>query len=383
VSRTSRPEHADAGLLGVPGSRGRLSTPALVLDLDALERNVAKMAAHCRSARIGLRPHTKTHKSAAIARLQIEAGAAGVCCAKTSEAEALAAGGIDDILVTSPVVAPRAIDRLVALAKQVSRLSVVADSERGVALLARAAMDVGVTIDALVDVDVGTMRTGVANAERAVALARTIAAQPRLRFRGLQGYAGHVMHIAGHENRAGAARDALDALARARDAVLAAGFAIPVLTGGGTGTFDIDPAHGALTELQAGSYVFMDREYEEIGFAGGTPPFERSLFVHTTVISANHAGLCTTDAGFKAFATDGPKPGVHSGAPSGSAYVFMGDEHGAVIFGSQDDSLEVGALVVCTPPHCDPTVNLYDVYHCVRGDTLVDLWPVDARGCGI
>jgi D-serine deaminase-like pyridoxal phosphate-dependent protein len=373
----------DRALVGKPGSRWHLPTPSLVLDLDALESNVARMAEHARNSGIALRPHTKTHKSADIARLQIRAGAIGVCCAKVSEAEVMAAGGLQSILITSPIVAEPAIERLVALAANVGDLIAVADSPACVDHIAAEAERAGVRIALLVDVDVGTNRTGVTRAEAAVSLAARIAGYDSLIYAGLQAYAGHVMHLERYEGRREASLDALARLAAIRDAVSATGLQPKIVSGGGTGTFDIDPAVRLLTELQAGSYVFMDREYEDIEYREGVPPFARSLFVHTTVISANHAGFCTTDAGFKAFATDGPKPVIHSGAPEGSSYVFMGDEHGAVLLPGGAEMLPLGALVVCTPPHCDPTVNLYDRYYCVRGDALVDIWPVSARGCSV
>jgi D-serine deaminase-like pyridoxal phosphate-dependent protein len=358
-----------------------LATPAIVIDAEVLRRNLRRMADYTRDRGLKLRPHTKTHKSADIARLQARAGAVGVCCAKISEAEVMAAGGLGSILVTSPIVAEPAIERLVALAANSSELIAVVDSPSSVDQIAAAAERAGARVALLVDVDVGTNRTGVTRAESAVSLAARIAGYESLVYAGLQAYAGHVMHLERFEGRRDASLDALARLAVIRDAVAATGLAPKIVSGGGTGTFDIDPAARILTELQAGSYVFMDREYEEIEHRGGSPPFERSLFVHTTVISANHAGFCTTDAGFKAFATDGPKPAIHSGAPAGSSYVFMGDEHGAVLLPSGAQMLALGALVVCTPPHCDPTVNLYDRYYCVRGDVLVDVWPVGARGC--
>jgi 3-hydroxy-D-aspartate aldolase len=370
----------NASLIGQPGSRDRLQTPALVLDLDGFERNVADMARHCEKNEIGLRPHTKTHKSVAIARAQMAAGAVGVCCAKLGEAEVMAAGGLESILITSPVVTPGAIERLVALDARAPKLLCVVDHAGVAEELARAARRAGRVLGLLVDLNVGTFRTGLRVGSEAYALAEQIAESPDLELCGLQAYAGHLMHIESYEERREKSLAAMAEMLRARDEIEKRGHPIGIMTGGGTGTYDIDPQAGVLSDLQGGSYVFMDVEYNAVPTESGPIPFETTLWVQTTVISANNRGLCTTDAGFKSFATDGPKPQIRSGAPEGSSYIFMGDEHGGVLFGDKEQRLEVGSVLRCTTPHCDPTVNLYDVYHCVRGDTLVDIWPIDARG---
>ncbi len=371
----------DGGLLGVEGGRWRVSTPALVIDLDALERNIQAMADHCRSSGVSLRPHAKTHKSVEVARRQIAAGAIGQCCAKLGEAEVLADGGVGGLLITSPIIAPASIQRLIALNARVADLMLVVDSPRSVDALALAARGAGQTLNLVVDIDLGLHRTGVASVDDALALARRIADQPALAFAGIQGYAGHLMHKPDRAERRARSLEAVDVLARTRDRLSQIGLAPGVITGGGTGTFDIDPAAGVLTELQAGSYVFMDRDYNDVWSAGGdAPPFETSLSVQTTVVSANSEGLVTTDAGFKAFATDAGPPRIVSGAPAGAAYFFFGDEHGGVRFAGADAAPALGAVIACVPPHCDPTVNLYDVYHVARGDTLVGLWPIEARG---
>ncbi|MBY0562790.1 MAG: DSD1 family PLP-dependent enzyme [Hyphomonadaceae bacterium] len=366
-------------LIDRQGSRRALNTPVLVIDRVALERNIATMAGFARSAGVALRPHAKTHKSAEIARLQIAAGAVGVCCAKLGEAEALAAAGIDGILITSPVVTPQAIARLVALHARMGDLSVVADNPDNVDALAAAARGAARPLAVLVDVDPGIRRTGVASPQAAAALALRIAASDALRFGGVQFYCGAQQHIAGFAERRAAIAERTEYLSGVVGALTEAGLAPPLVTGGGTGTHRIDVELGVLTELQVGSYVFMDRQYHDCELADGADqPYETSLFIDAHVISANAPGMGTIDAGYKAMATDGGTPTIAAGAPEGAAFFFMGDEHGAVL--AAGHAFRIGDRVTLTAPHCDPTVNLYDAYHVVRGETLIDIWPVTARG---
>jgi len=371
---------ANAHLVGVPGGRWRLNTPSLILDLDQLEENIAAMARLCEGRNIALRPHSKTHKSVEIARRQLSAGAIGICCAKLGEAEVLAAGGIGSILITSPVVTEEGGRRLAALNRLCPDLMIVIDNVAAMDLLAGAGAASGRPLKLLIDLDVGQYRTGIVPGEGALALAAAIAARTDLILAGIQGYAGHLMHLDNRSERETGTRAVMSELARMRAALEARGFGCPIVTGGGTGTFDLDPDAGVLTELQAGSYVFMDVQYDEVWEAeGARTPFATSLFVQTTVISASHPGAATTDAGLKAFATDAGPPRVVAGAPAGTAYVFRGDEQGGLQLDA-GEALAIGATITCAVPHCDPTVNLYDHYHVVRGDMLVDIWPVDARG---
>lgn len=372
----------NVSLIGSPGSRDELTTPALVLDLDALERNIRAMADHCRGAWLSLRPHAKTHKSVRIAKLQIEAGAVGICCATIGEAEVMVRAGIAGVLVTSPVVQPAKIGRLVALNSTAKDLAVVVDNARNAVELGVAAESLRRPLRVVVDFDVGLGRTGVAGLEEGVRLARIIRDCRGIEFAGVQAYAGHLQHIAGYPQRKDAASEQLRRLTEFVGALEREGMKPPIVTGGGTGTADIDPHAGIYTELQAGSYTVMDVDYEtvELGQSGRRLAFEPALFVRTTVVSNNARGMVTTDAGLKRFATDGPKPRIARGAPAGAIYAFSGDEHGCVVFTDATQSLEIGAALECVVPHCDPTVNLYDVFHCVRGDKLVGIWPVDARG---
>jgi 3-hydroxy-D-aspartate aldolase len=367
-----------AHLINRQGGRRSLNTPVLVIDLDAFEKNVADMAAYAKSNGLRLRPHAKTHKCVEIARRQVAAGAVGVCCAKLGEAEAMATGGIGDILITSPVVSAPAIERLAALNAQIPGLEVVVDNPDNVRALA-AAIGSAKRLNVLIDIDPGIRRTGVASAEAAVSLARDIAALPQLNLLGVQYYCGRQQHIENYTERRTDIIDRTDYLRGVIGALSEAGFAPQRITGGGTGTHRIDVELGLLNELQTGSYIFMDRQYNDCDISGaGTPGFATSLLVDARIVSANTPGLGTIDAGFKAMATDGGPPTVLAGAPVGAAFHFMGDEHGLVLFG--DTTPPVGSIVTLAVPHCDPTVNLYDFYHVVRGDTLVDIWPIEGRG---
>ncbi len=366
-------------LIGQQGSRLALNTPVLVIDRDALQRNVEAMAAFARSNTLALRPHAKTHKSVDVAKLQLAAGAVGVCCAKLGEAEVLAEGGVQNVLITSPVVTPQAIARLVALNGKIDALRVVADNLDNVDALAAATKAAGQSLEVVVDVDPGIRRTGVPSPEAAVALAQRIAAAPSLRFAGVQYYCGAQQHIESFKDRRAAIVDRTDYLKTVLQALEASGHAPEVVTGGGTGTHQIDAELGVLTELQTGSYVFMDKQYNDCDLDGqGRKPFETSLFVDAHVISANSSSMATIDAGFKALSTDGGLPVVTDGAPKGAMFVFMGDEHGALI--APDHTFRIGDHISLAVPHCDPTVNLYEAYHVVRDGALIAIWPVSARG---
>jgi len=369
-------------LIGVPGGRAMLQTPALVIDLDAMERNIAAMAAHAKKHNIALRPHAKTHKCSEIAKRQIKAGALGICCAKLGEGEALADAGIDSILLTSPVVTEFGISRVMMLNMKIPELRITCDNASVAKKLEDAAGASGKTLRVVVDIDPGLGRTGIRPGDGAIALIEQIVKSPNLQFAGLQCYAGQVQHMESPNERRAASLNAMKELAELRDRLKAKGIAVPLLSGGGTGTFDIDPDANTLTELQVGSYIFMDKQYNDVWEKPGQrPPFEPSLFVQTTVISANREGLATTDAGFKAFATDAGSPAIFSGAPEGANYFFFGDEQGGIFYPSANGKLDVGAVINCIVPHCDPTVNLYDRYHCVRGDVLETIWTIEARGC--
>lgn len=366
-------------LIGRQGSRRELNTPVLVVDADALQRNIAAMAAFAKQAGVVLRPHAKTHKSVDIAKLQLAAGAVGVCCAKMGEAEALAEGGIDSILITSPVVTPQTMARLWRLHARIGDLRVVADNSDNVAALAMFVEDNEKTLPVLVDIDPGIHRTGVSSPEAAVKLAQQIDRDPALTFAGVQFYCGSQQHIEKFEDRRAVIEERTAYLSSVIAALKAAGLPPALVTGGGTGTHRIDVALGVFNELQVGSYVFMDRQYDDCDLVGdGARLFENALFVDAHVISANAPGMGTIDAGFKSMSTDGGNPTIVDGAPKDAAFFFMGDEHAALL--AMGHNFRIGDHVSLAPPHCDPTVNLYDAYHVVRDGTLVDIWPVSARG---
>jgi 3-hydroxy-D-aspartate aldolase len=368
-------------LIGQPDGRARLCTPALLLELDAFEHNVAAMTAFCRAHGVALRPHAKTHKSVEIARKQLAAGAVGIACATIGEAERLTDGGIDDLLITSPLATAPKLKRLAALLERADGLMVVADHPDAVDALAGLAAGARRPLAVLVDLGVGRQRTGCASTEAALAVARRIAGANSLAFGGVQAYAGHLQHVPELEERRrqGVPEDAK--LHEVLDGLAADGIEVSRVTGGGTGSHAIDAAGSLFNELQCGSYIFLDVDYRRVVLrADGAEPFRPSLFVRTSVISANASDHVTTDAGLKAFATDGPRPVIARGAPAAAEYFFFGDEHGRVELPDAPRHLPVGSALECLVPHCDPTVNLHNVYHVVQGDTLIDIWPIDARG---
>jgi len=367
---------ADASLIGQPGSRDRIPTPAAVLDLDAFERNLARMAERAKAAGLALRPHAKSHKCSAIALRQIEAGAVGVCCAKLAEAEAMAAAGVTSILVTSPIAGAAQAGRAAKLAQDLADFRIVVDHPDGAAELGAAAQR---PIQVLIDVDPGMGRTGVHDAAQAVEVFRAIAGQPNLRLLGVQCYGGHWQHMEGANARAAAVADGMAYLSTVIAALRQAGASVQVVTGGGTGSFAADAAQGVLTEVQPGSYAFMDREYRDALKEDPDGAFEQALTIASTVISANHPKWVTVDAGLKAFATDGPLPIAATPRFAACAYRFFGDEHGRLMR-PEGAPVARGERIEFVPPHIDPTLDRYDFIHFVRGDVLVEIALVEGRG---
>jgi D-serine deaminase-like pyridoxal phosphate-dependent protein len=362
-----------------------IDTPALVVDLDAMERNLAAMAAYARERGVRLRPHAKMHKCATIARMQIAAGAVGVCVQKTSEAEALADAGIADLYISNEVIDPAKLARVAALAARV-RLAIAVDSTLGIERLAAALAGSGATVDVFVEVDVGQGRCGVPAAAAGELAQQVVAHAPPeggLRFAGVQAYHGAAQHLRSVAERAAAAQHA-GALARAAQAAIGAlGIACPLVTGAGTGTFAFDAASGIWGELQAGSYLFMDRDYADNAAAPGVPRFEHALFVKSRVMSRG-AAHAVVDAGHKSHAIDSGPPRVWQ---RDLDWAGASDEHGIVRpapGGSAADLPALGETVWLVPGHCDPTVNLHDRYVCVRGGlaggTVEAVWPIEARG---
>jgi 3-hydroxy-D-aspartate aldolase len=359
-----------------------IETPALVIDLDALDRNIAKMADFARAAGVRVRPHAKTHKSAAIARRQIAAGAIGQCVQKVGEAEALVRGGIADVLVSNQVVGERKLRRLAALARE-ARIALCFDAPEQVDAAARTAREFGVELGGLVEIEVGMERCGVAPGADAAALARRIADAPNLAFRGLQAYHGRAQHLPTYQERAQAIAYAIDAVNETLHALTAEKLSCAIVAGAGTGTFALEAASGVYNELQVGSYVFMDTEYARIGGKNGGryTEFEHSLFVLASVISVPAADRAIVDAGLKSYSAEKGPPWVHG--RGGVEVTGVSDEHGKLKLGPGAQRLRLGEQVWLIPGHCDPTVNLHDWYVGVRGGRVEALWPIDARGASI
>lgn len=361
-------------------SKWDLDTPALVVDLDKLEGNIRTMQAAM--ARFGLpsRPHAKTHKSAAIAKLQLAAGSIGVCSAKLSEAEALAAKGVDRIMMTTANLSVSKIRRAMALKKKFPAFIQAVDNEPNARDLSDAAKEAGVVADVVIDVAVGT-RSGIPAGEGVVQLGRLISTLPNLKLRGLLSYDGGVQHQAGFAARKERALNAIQPNVETFDAMKKAGLNMDIFSGGGTGTYNIMHHVPGFTDLQVGSYVFNDMQYLAIGNEKGPvfDDFAPSLTVLTTVMNNRFPNRLTTDAGTKALTLNTPHAGV-IGEP-GMDYAATSDEFGAISFTTPPSkSYRIGDKLEVIIPHCDPVVNEYDQMYGVRGDKVEVVWAVDARG---
>jgi 3-hydroxy-D-aspartate aldolase len=356
-----------------------IETPALVVDLDAFERNLNKMAAYAAERGVRLRPHAKTHKCPTVAHKQIAAGAVGQCCQKVGEAEALVRGGVRDVLVSNEVVGTQKLRRLAALAHEAT-VALCFDSTEQVTAASHAATEAGVELGALVEIDVGMQRCGVATPEAARELARRIAEAPGLAFRGLQAYHGTAQHLATWEERRAAIERAAGIVRATVDALRGDGLDCALISGAGTGTFRQEGESGLWNELQVGSYLFMDTEYARIGGAGGGryDEFEHSLFVLATVMSTPTTDRAIVDAGLKSYSAEKGFPWVH-GRP-GLEVTGVSDEHGKIRVGPDAPPLRLGDRVMLIPGHCDPTINLHDWYVGVRNGRVEALWPITARG---
>ncbi len=349
-----------------------VDTPALILDLAAFEKNLSILKSSVRG-RVRVRPHAKTHKSADIALRQVADGAVGVCCQKVSEAEALVEGGVRDVLVSNEVVGAPKIARLAELSRR-AHIGVCVDDAENL----RQLRDSGAKLDVYVEIEVGMGRCGIAPGAPAVALVRQIAEAPNLRFAGLQAYHGRAQHLRTMEERRAVIKASAEKVLLTKSLLEKANLPCPIVTGAGSGTFMFEVESGAWDEIQPGSYVFMDADYARNEWLSPLPRFEHALFVLTSVMSRPSAQLAIVDAGLKASSVDSGMPGIWN-AP-GLAYTNASDEHGFVKADGGAMVPPLGEKLMLVPGHCDPTVNLYDWYVCVRGGVVDELWPITARG---
>ncbi len=370
---TTRPP-AEIGM-----SLDEVDTPALIVDLDAFERNLHRLADRVSKTGVRLRPHAKTHKCPTIGLKQMELGAVGVCCQKVSEAEAMVYGGVKDVLVTNEIVGKQKLRRLMALAHS-ARIATCADDPLQVQALNEAAGEAGVTLAVHVEVNMGGNRCGVEPGEPALDIARRIADAAHLKFAGLQAYHGSAQHLRTWEERKQAIASAVDKAARTRDVLSANGIPCDNITGAGTGTFEFESTSGVYTELQCGSYIFMDADYGRNLDPDGKPTrsFEPSLFVWATVMSRPAQDRAIVDAGLKALGMDSGPPTVWD--EPAATFERASDEHGRLGIAAATNRLNLGDKVRLVPGHCDPTVNLYDWYVGIRGNRVEAIWPITARG---
>lgn len=352
-----------------------LDTPCLVVDLSAVEDNIARLMARLGSTGKSVRPHLKTVKSPQLAKMLIEAGAKGCCVAKVSEAEVMAHAGITDLLITSEIVGVPKIKRLLALVSDHAEIKVVVDSKYGAKALDAAvkASALPVRLKVLVEINVGQNRCGVAPGEQAVELARYIASLTGLQLVGVQGYEGHLQHLESTA-RQSQCRESMQKLCDTARQIRAAGIPLAIVTTGGTGTCEICAEFAEVTEVQPGSFVFMDVAYRNaIGSI-----YTNALTVHATVISRPVPERAVIDAGLKSLSNDMGNAEVR-GCPSVS-YRPGGDEHGILTCANSNQALAIGTRVEMIPSHIDTTVNLFDYYYCVRNGVIAAIWPILARG---
>ncbi len=354
----------------------QIDTPALVLDLDAFERNMKRLQDAVSSAGVRLRPHAKSHKCPEIALRQIELGAVGICCQKVSEAAVFIDAGVSDIFITNQVVGEKKVAHALDLAAR-ARIGVLVDHEDQISAFARASAERQVSIDIYLEIDVGMGRCGVASIERAVAMAQQIAAAPYLNLMGLQCYHGSAQHYRLPEERQQAIAEVCAKAAAAKAAIEGVGIPVERISGAGTGSVMLESHSKLFNEVQAGSYILMDRDYASNQRDPSDLPFEHALFVKTAVLSHPTANRAVVDAGLKASSVDSGMPVVWQ--RSDAKYIKASDEHGVLEL-TPDSKLKLGDYVMLVPGHCDPTVNLYDELIAIRGDRVEAIWPIAARG---
>ena len=355
----------------IGGSRRDLATPALILDIEAATRNLHAMENSLRDQPAKLRPHIKAQKSPQLARLHLEHGAVGVATATAWEALVMARSGIPDVLIANEVVGPAKLGAVVAAAQH-ARVTIAVDDPRGAAELSAAAQAAGVVVEVLIEVDVGMSRGGTRTLEQSLALARAVVDAPKVRLRGVQAYEGHCMSETDRTSRTAMAQAAMGVAGEHLTALREAGYDARELSGGGTGTHDITGRNPLVTELQAGSFVFMDMFHGAL-----VDHFEFALFVASTVV-ARHGNTVVLDAGRKSVGIDYASPRI-AGIEMDAR--FFAEEHGSFDFPGHSP-LDRGDRVELIPGYAPTTVNLYDVYHVVSGDDVVDVWPIIPRGPG-
>jgi D-serine deaminase-like pyridoxal phosphate-dependent protein len=361
-----------------PGMRiEEVDTPALLLDLDAFERNLRRLHTTLLGRTVRVRPHAKSHKCPQIALRQIALGAVGVCCQKVSEARALVQGGVRDVLIANEVVGAAKLQRLAELGRE-AQVGVCVDDAANVRELAAAVKAVGSNLDVYVELDVGARRCGVEPGKPALALAQAVA-DAGLHFAGIHAYQGAAQHLRTPAERTAAIGKAVELVQATVGLLRKAGLDPEVVTGAGTGTYLLEAGSGVYNEIQPGSYVFMDADYGRNLGDDGLPvhEFEQSLFILATVMSRPIRERAVVDVGLKAHSVDSGMPAVFG--LDGARYARASDEHGVIELAGPAD-VRLGQKIRLVPGHCDPTVNLYDWLVCYRGERVEELWPVSARG---
>jgi len=373
-------QHTDIASSDIGKSKWELDTPALCVDLDKMERNLRTVHTALRGTRVGVRPHIKTHKCPALAKMQMEAGAVGVCAAKISESEIMLENGISDVLMTGVNVTVPKIRKAMALRKKYRGFIQAIDHPQNAQDLQDAAKEAGTVADVVVDIDV-IKRSGVLPNAPALSLAKMVDRMPNLNFRGILAYDGGAQHVTGFAKRKERTLKYFEPVVETYVMMKASGLNMEIFSGGGTGTYNMMGEFPGFTDVQVGSYLFMDRQYMVIGGEKNETEFDDfapSLTVMTTVINTNHPGRLTTDSGAKALTINQPKALV-IGEPD-FQYSAGSDEYGSITFQESSRTYKVGDMLEVIVPHCDPVVNLYDVMYGIRKGKVESIIPILARG---
>ena len=362
-------------------SKWDLDTPVLCVDLDNFEQNVKTMQDTVTSNGIDCRPHAKTHKCPTIARLQIANGALGICTAKVSESEIMFEHGVEQILQTTANVTPAKIKRAMNLRRQCSSFVQATYTEQNARMLSEAAAALGIVADVVVDIDPGGHRTGITAGQPALALAQLVDSLPNLNFQGILCYDGGAQHVSGFEARRTRAIEGMSQAAESYAMMTRAGLNMKIFSGGGTGTYNMDHETPGFTDVQSGSYIFMDTSYRSIGSRDNNEiytDFAPSLTIVTTVLTSQYEGRATTDAGAKSCTINRPWPSVVG--ETGMSYTSGSDEFGTIRYENPSRTYQTGETLELVVSHCDPVVNLYDRIYATRNDQVEAIWPIAARG---